>query len=427
MRKCTALSTITASWIPRVSLFLLVTACLSYSSPLRAQSVKIIKATPVRDRVTLDIKVKGEEGRPVVNLKRKDFTIYVDDNPVSFNREDWRSAKDNKTDPAWIVFLLDMSGSMKEKDGSDIRKLDGAIQAIQDFITATEQRNQNTKIAVIPFGEVNEDQGGTCKGYPVNNTTIDKSKFYSPGNPQLTTHLTNLKAETPCASTNLYAPLIKAVEFLSDEEDPEFYPPKEKKNQRSPRLSVILLSDGYHNSTKPRKEEGFEELQELLRDNERIVVHSLGYGLTPEELGNKYNLGRPAKLTDVNRGVPSEEFLDTEELDKIAGITEGICEISADSKEVTKALQHFLNDILGEYQITYTEPNPERASQHTVQVEINSNHINTGRSDGKSYTIAAFGRTLPGTTRLLLFVSSIIGLGVGGVIPFWLWSQKLEK
>ena len=82
----------------------------------------------------------------------------------------------------------------------------------------------------------------------------------------------------------------------------------------------------------------------------------------------------------------------------------------------------FLNALLGEYEITYTQPNAERGSKHNVGVAVES-----VPSESKSYTITVFGRSLPLQVRLLMLLIVLIAIGGGGVLPFWLWAKALKR
>ena len=86
----------------------------------------------------------------------------------------------------------------------------------------------------------------------------------------------------------------------------------------------------------------------------------------------------------------------------------------------------FLNALLGEYEVVYLEPNPVRGSKHEVFVTatVNGKDVDTAQ---KSYTINAFGRSLPQQTRLIMTGLVLLLLGLGGVVPFWNWSQRLKQ
>ena len=410
-----ALSTTIVSSIRKLSLSLLMLGCLTNPSWGKAQEVEIIGNPVVKDdRVTVRVKVKDELDKPVMGLEYTDFNLKVDGEKVELKNKDWKSPKETVPPPAWIIVLLDFSGSMNQRDSRGYTKLEGAVKAIRKFIQLSADRGGNTQIAIVPFG----DSGGNCKGYPVNNKTLDK--FFSAGDFKLQNSLDYLASLTPCAATNLYDPLEEAVRFLANQQDTRFHLPEES-TAPDPRLSVVLLSDGYHN--KPNEQRDFERLIELLQSKSEIVVHTLGYGLTPEELAKKYKVvNRRATRADLESGkIPAEEFVDKEKLAQIAQATGGIAEFSGNAQDIAESLQVFLNSLLGEYQITYTQPNAERGSKHSVSVIANS-----VTSEPKPYTITVFGRSLPLLVRIFMIVCTFLLIGLGGILPFSLWAKKLK-
>ena len=401
--------------------------CLTNPSWGQEEKVEIIgKPIVDEDRVTIRVKVKDEEDKPVMGLDYTDFNLKVDGEEVGFKNQDWKSPRETIPPPAWIIVLLDLSGSMNQLDIRDSTKLEGAVEAIRTFVDHSAKRGGNTQVAIIPFGE----SGAGCEGYPVNDKTLDK--FFPAGDFKLQNYLDYLAGLTPCASTNLYEPLDRAVRFLGNKKDSRFHIPEESEESETlepkPRLSIILLSDGYHN--KPNKEKDFERLTKLFQRHPEIIVHTLGYGLTPEELGKKYQLGRTATVDDLGEGegkVPAEEFVDQEKLAEIAQLTGGIAEFSGNAQDIAESLQLFLNSLLGEYEITYTEPNPERGSKHDVSVLVRSPKDDKEvESKPKPYTITLFGRSLPLPVRLTMIVCTFLLLGLGGILPFSLWANKLK-
>lgn len=416
-------STTIASWTRRLSLSVLTVACLACPSLGQAKRAEIVGNPTVNDdRVTVRIKVTGEEERPVMGLIDTDFQLIVDDKDVTFRSKDWKSPEEAVPSPAWIVVLLDFSGSMQQDDSRGTKKIEGAIDAVREFTKVLAERGGNTQVAIVPFGEPSPR---CSQGYPVTQETLDK--FFRADDFKLQNNLDYLASLTPCASTNLYEPLNRTVRFLANTDDPRFYVPEDSQ-QPQPRLSIILLSDGYHN--KANEEQDFNTLTSLLKRNNNITVHTLGYGLTPEQLGQKYQLGRPATRADIGTGdgkVPEKEFVDRKRLAEIAQLTGGIAEFSGDAEAIAENLQLFLNALLGEYEITYTEPNPERGSKHDVRVVVTSPDGSSVTSEPKSYTIAVFGRSLPLQTRLTMLLCAFLAIGVGGVVPFYFWGQHLKR
>jgi hypothetical protein len=422
MKKFIDLSTTTASLTRTLSLSVLMVGCLSSASWGQAKVAEIVGNPTVNDdRVTVRIKVKSKEDRPVMGLEDTNFRLILDNQEVTFKNKDWKSSEETVPPPGWIVVLLDFSGSMEKLDSRGTKKIEGAINAIREFNRVSAERGGSTQIAIVPFGV----SGSGCEGYPVNKKTLNK--FFLAGDFKLQNHLDYLAGKTPCASTNLYEPLNKAIRFLADTNDPRFHPPKDS-TEPQPRLSIILLSDGYHNAK--NEEQDFKTLASLLKKNEDITVHTLGYGLTPKQLREKYKIGRPATRADIGKGkgkVPAEEFVDQVRLAEIANLTNGIAEFSGDAEAIAKNLQLFLNALLGEYEITYTEPNVQRGSKHDVRVVVKSPDGSSVTSESKSYTITVFGRSLPLQVRLTILLCIFLAMGVGGVVPFYFWGQHLKQ
>ncbi|AHJ29326.1 hypothetical protein A2T98_01415 [Nodularia spumigena CENA596] len=371
------------------------------------------------DRVTIRIKVKNEAERPVMGLQDTDFKLLVDQKEVRFATRDWKSPEESVPPPAWILVMLDFSGSMNQLDSGGTKKITGAINAVRQFIQVLSQRGGNTQISIVPFGE----SGSRCQGYPVNKETLDK--FFAANDFKLQNHLNYLAKSTPCASTNLYEPLNQAVRFLATSEEERFYV-AENSDQPQPRLSIILLSDGYHN--KANEQQDFTALTNLFRRNPLITVHTLGYGLTPQQLGQKYKLGRPATRADIGSGkVPEAEFVDQKRLEEIAKLTGGITEFSGNAKAIAANLQLFLNALLGEYEITYTQPNAERGAKHDVQVVVNIPGGKPVESPPKAYRISVFGRSLPLVVRLIMLIFTLLAIALGGIVPFYFWGKHLKQ
>ncbi len=420
--KCSGLSTTIVSWTRRVSLSILMVVFFVSPSWSQVKKVEIVGSPSVNeDKITIRIKVTKADDRPAMDLQKTDFSLIVDGKAVQFKNKDWKSSEETVPPPAWIIVLLDYSGSMKEKDSQGKTKIEGAINAVQEMSKILVDRGSNTQLSIVPFGE----PGPGCKGNPVTKEELDK--FFPVNDFKLSAYLEYLASQVPCASTNIYEPLSKAVHFLGNTKDERFYLP-DGSPKPQPRLSVIVLSDGYQNT--PNEAEDFKKLIPLLKSNEQIMVHTLGYGLTPQLLSKKYGLHHAATRADIGKGegkVPEEEFVDENRLREIAQATGGLAEFSAKAYEVAEKFKLFMNALLGEYEITYTEPNPDRGSKHDVSVVVQSPNNTSVQSERKSYTIGIFGRSLPLIVRLSMVFSAVILIGLGGVLPFWIWAQNLKR
>jgi hypothetical protein len=398
--------------------FLLVAALVDPGLAAVKKAEIVGNPTVKNDKVTIRIKVKGEGDKPVMGLQDTNFKLTVDNQEVKFKPKDWKSPEETVPPPAWIIVLLDFSGSMNQVDSRGIKKVTGAINAIRQFTKISGERGGNTQISIVPFGK----SGSNCPEYPVNKETLDK--FLAANDFKLQNNLDYLSSLTPCASTDLYEPLTKAVKFLGNTEDERFYLP-ENSSQPQPRLSIILLSDGYHNALNEYAD--FEDLKKLLKRYENITIHTLGYGLTPQELGVKYKLGRPATRGDINtRKVPEAQFVDQTRLAEIANLTGGIAEFSGDAEAIAENLQLFLNALLGEYEITYTQPNAERGSKHNVKVGVSDEKGKVVDAKQVEYTMPVFGRSLPLGVRLIMVITVLFLIIIGGIVPFHYWGKYLK-
>ncbi|WP_346294240.1 vWA domain-containing protein [Sphaerothrix gracilis] len=387
-------------------------------------AVEIVSSPKTEDdEVTVRISVTDDQNRPVVDLLDTDFQLIVDDSDLQFESRNWRRPQDVVPPPAWVIVLLDMSGSMNQPDSRGTTKLQGALESITQFKTSIYERLDTVseanipQIAIVPFGKPGEN----CEGFPVTQDELDK--FFPADAVLLDNHLDFLAKQAPCAATNLYEPLSKAIRFLGNTQDPRFSHSEESQEPK-PRLSVILLSDGYH--TEGKEAEDFENLKLLIRQNPEIAIHTLGYGLTPEELGDKYGLRRPATRNDIGSEISADEFVDQARLAEISQLAGGISEFSADAATVAEKLQVFLNALLGEYEISYVQPNADRNSSHTVKVLINAEK-GVIQSNLQKYRLTGFGRILERDVRLKIFACTLLVMGVAGVVPFWIWSNHLAE
>lgn len=395
--------------------------CLADPGLTQAKAEIVGSPSVNEDQVTVRVKVTNADGRPIADRKDNDFGIKVNGEAVDI--KDWKSPEEAVAPPAWVIVLLDFSGSMQQKDSRGTTKFQGAINAIREFIESSAKQNGDIQVAIVPFGEGDSK----CNVDRVDDEALDN--FFPAGDFKLQNYLDYLEGQTPCAATNLYEPLNRTVRFLANEEDPRFHISEdlqEESPKPDPRLSIILLSDGYHNAS--NEEQDFASLKNLLQRHQDIIVHTLGYGRTPKELGEIYKLGRDATRKDLGKGegkVPPEEFVDQERLAEIAQLTGGIAEFSGDDLAIAQSLKLFLSALLGEYEIAYTEPNPERGSKHNVSVTVSVNGEEV-ESEPKPYTVTVFGRSLPFTVRLSMLAGIFLALGLGGVVPFKIWAQKLK-
>jgi hypothetical protein len=419
-KSSTGLSTTTGFWIRKLSFSLLIVTCWASPSWAKIESAEIVDNPIVNgDRVTIRVKAKQTDGKPVLSLQEDNFQLLVNSQPIKFKSKDWKSSKEATPPPVWIVFLLDYSGSMNGKDSKGTTKVAGAIDGIKQFTQAAAKRGGDTKVSIVLFSE---DKDNSDCNYPVTAKEIDN--FLPVDDIKVTKGLESLQAKKPCrtTSTNIYDPVAETVKFLNNSKDPRFK--VDESSGIRPRLVTVLLSDGYHEVGNEQTE--FDRLIGFLQKNDSVTIHTLGYGLTQKELGSRKGMNRPAQRTDVGKSVTSLEFVDEERLAAIANTTGGISEFSPDAKTLSEKLDIFLNAILGEYEISYVEPNPERGSKRNVQVVLKTASEEV-RSPEKSYVISVFGRPVSLSKRLIMISGLGLFLLIGGVLPFWWWGKELKK
>jgi len=433
-----------ASLTHKLSLSMIMLSALI--TPAWGIKPEITDIEDIDDKVTLQIQVTGEESKPIMGLAESDFQLKVLDkkNNKTYQGKqlpfDWKSPRETTPPDAWIVVLIDFSGSMNcsqalntKCDAKAVakgkRKLDAAINALGTFIKFASERKGNTYLSIVPFGvEGKNDKPGACDYYPkVTSETLDNFSLVQ--DVKLTNFLGSLANKTPCATTNFYQALKETVKFFKNDKEGRFYP-KDKEGKPlkpQPRLSIILLSDGFDNNS------NYQEIQKTLanlQNNKDIVVHTLGYGLTPQQLGKKYSLGKPAVRGDINNPKLSQEtreqlekeFVDQKQLAEIAKLTGGVTEFAGDADEIAEKLEIFLDAIQGRYEISYIQPNVRRGGEYVATVSTQK-----VASQSKPYTLDFFGRTLPLETRILMLICIFLALGLGGVIPFYYWGKWLKE
>ncbi len=442
----------------RVSLSLLLLISLSKPALAKVETVEIIEAIPDRNegQVTLRVKAYDRNNKPVMGLPKNDFNLIVcppqgDPNKgecQTLNQADtqWKIPLPEDLPPAWIIVLLDFSGSMKQLDSDGKQtKLEGAIEAIRKFEADLVGRSNNTQIAIVPFGE----GGKKCPGNKVSDRQLNN--FKPAGDPETEKYLKQLERqlENLCAATNIYEPLRAAIQFLGNSKDPRFNPPEDS-GQPRPRLSVIVLSDGYHSiygdadNEAELEAQDYEKLVFVLKSYPGITVHTLGYGLTPEQLQQKYGLNQLPTIKDLRQSggvvaeeefsnpdrleqITKEEFVDQNRLKQIANVTRGIALFSGNAQDVASNLTEFLEAMFDEYEISYIQPkNADRGSLHNVRVAVTSPE-KTVESEPKAYVFPWVPRSLPGNIRAIVLLLVLTALLGAGFIPFLIWAKSIKQ
>jgi hypothetical protein len=448
------LSTTTASWIPKLKYALaglvlpfILTGCNnSETIPINSNLKLQTQETTDTGEVVLTLKAFDENNYPQTDLNLENVTVEVDGKPLGSSDRQGRLSisllEDRNPLPAYIVVLVDFSGSMNrpaQENTSDPSKTKAiaALETLQTLVMELAKRKNTTNMVILPFGEPGED--GSCaiaKDYAVTPNRLQPDQFAPAGSEETELNRLQSLVQNPanvCAATNLYDPISIAIEALGNENEKQFHPDEP---EPTPRLGVIVLSDGYDSVNPPEdtdaEKERFTTLEAALqqaRQTHDITVHTLGYGLTPEQLGRKYGLGRPAQRLDVTQDrpvppgrVPDDEFVDEERLVAIAHAGGGYSEFAQDPDQVAKILQSFFDAILGGYEIRYNQPGSDRGSRHTVRVIINSTDES---SPYLSYRMP-LGLQTPRNQHLSILGGTLLSLILWSTI-FYQWSQNLKK
>ncbi|MEL4895964.1 vWA domain-containing protein [Crocosphaera sp. Alani8] len=382
----------------------------------------------------MKVRVVNNERIPIRGLTTEDFEVKT---TFSNGQEEILKQPDiklippekSKPDPTYLVILLDMSGSMRHKDDSGTKKLRGAVNGIQAFLENIEAQNLPVEIALVPFGE------GCDKSYRVTQEIINENLEQSPYR-GTKSYLKNLAKVEVCASTNLYQPVTEAVEFLGNDE--RF---QADSSGIVPRLGVILFTDGFDaDPNRKREERRFQELITTLGDySSQVTIHTMGYGESLSTVYNRatciYSLSGDS-LTVNNllkwcriRGKDIREFIiDRDRLQEIAQATPGgIYRFPENAQAVMDSLNTFLTT-LREYEITYQQPNAEKAGSYQTEVVVNSETYGLSNlvSNTKTIRLKNFSyQPLSWWEHSLLLGVTII-IGSVGINKFNQWSKKLK-
>lgn len=406
-----------------------------WSQPVLASSVEIVRWSTQCDNVKLRVKAVDDSNVPIQGLKAKDFqlkTTNAQGQQITLKPSQIKflPSQQSKPDPAYIVMLLDMSGSMKNQDLAGKKKQEEAVKAVREVIRDIRAENMPVQIALIPFGEA----GKSCKqGFKVDADEISR-RLVNVTNNQLDQQLNTLAGIEVCAATIIYERLAETVKFLGESNFQS--PTKDLMGQPlPPRLAVILLSDGY-DVLRSNEKDRFQNLIEVLHQYPQVTVHAMGYGEKLRQLRDRSNCSLSNSQLTVDNisavcrlpGKDINEFIvDESRLNEIAQATGGIYRLPGNAQEVVETLRTFLTT-LREYEITYRQPGSDRASLHqtTVGVIAPSRQLNL-TAEAKPIRMSNFNYCpLPLPNRFGILVFTLIG-GLFGLFFFITWSKNLKS
>ena len=382
----------------------LLSLTLTWRPSVAAETLKIVKSydennTKHQVEAVIKFQLLDENNKPQTlkeELNKED--IKLKSNGKLVDNFTLKKPDEKKPDPNNIIILLDVTGSMNKPDqNNQIRGL-AAIAAIRSFIKDINEKEYPLKISLVPFAEDGENCGGGYLPPPVNDDIL--SKFYSSEAPELKKQLLELensfnsKNKRPCGSTDIRQPLGNAIKYLKNNS-----PFLAKGSKEPSRLGIILVSDGFDPVLSQKEKSELNELEELIKDSPEITIHTLGYGSSQ---GIEY------------------DGIDPEVLEKIAQASGGIFLFSANSKEISNALDTFLVSLLGEYEIRYQPTSIKQYKKETVELTVGE------LSEEKEFRISNV-PSLPFITRMLILGGTLIFCTIFGLLPFIAWRWYIEQ
>lgn len=404
-----------------------------------------VSPRPGGEIITLKVQVLDENNVPIEDLRRSDFKIEaakVNQTLSVINRMGLIPPGEQlKPEPAYVVILLDMSGSMQEEDDNKVKKIDGAISAIREYVKLVKDNNLPVSIALVPFGEGNISK---CN-YEVNQQIIAKS-FLLANDQELEQKITDLSQSSTCSATNLYDPLKAAVQYLGK---PDQFVQTGNNSELDantdtpeipPKVAVILLSDGYHNVNRDSEKRQFAEVEKVLKENSAVRVYTLGYGESLQHLRDRaencditnYQLTQNNAVDLISKcqlsGKSITNFIvDRPRLKQIAELGGGISQFPDNATDAVKSLETFFK-ALREYELQYKQPGAEPGELYQVKVTVNSpNRKIDVSSEPEPFRIPNFSTELPLIPdRLIILTLTLAGLG-GTLWWFKGWSEQLKK
>lgn len=427
MKNTTVLSSMIDSLIQKLKWGALVTSISLLPLPVMANTVKVERYSTNGDEVTLRVSARKDDNSPIEGLTEKQFEIETEGQTIQPN-----FAPKSARDKAYVVILLDMSGSMKNPDsGTKTQsKLSGAINAIRKFIDQASDEDIDLKISLVPFGYTGEGTT-TCKGvFDVNESTITQNPFLdvTTSGSKLISRIQELEKVKVCASTKLAEPLLAAKDYLQKQVKEE----NSLTNQVPPKLITILLSDGYDDSNKQQVKELVRKLKPQTENEPFIKVYTLGYGESLEQLRNRAQCNTAISDSDLTaqsvsqncilrNGDIREFIIDEYLLETVANSTGGIYKLSANSTEVAKSFIDILKSER-EYKLVYKQPRAESGSSHKISVRVIDPKM---ESEPTKIEFPIFQKlSLLERSGIFVFIGVLCYVGINS---FRQWSRQLKQ
>jgi len=421
---------------------------MGFSFPaIAAPSVEISSYEATQGKVKLKFNVWADGKIPIEGLTAEDFrletnksedgSVFQFDNPNELNLLE---PGQGNPDPANVIILLDMSGSMTENDASDKEKFKSAIDGIKRFIELIRTDKIPAQIALVPFGD--KAEGSDCSNTYAVNSEVIKSNFLdaTTNQPELEKQIATLSSVTPCSATNLYDPLREAVEYLGKNAQPST--PRFGETIQ-PRQVVVLFSDGFHSINRHQEPVQFSQLTKTLQQYPQVKVNTIGYGEPLTKLRDRTIDCQGISDTQLSQSPDGVNILsncrlasgagvikfimDQPRLTEIAAIANGRSLFPQTADEVGAALKEIFKS-LRQYELEYDQPDAQPGDKYKVKLSVNDAPLGLN-ADSQPFDvrIPQYGyRTLPMLLRIGILIATIAAL-VGTLSLFQQWSKKKKK
>jgi VWFA-related protein len=198
--------------------------------------------------VKLTVSVTDAQGRTVKGLKQEDFTVESDKRPQQITFFSYRD------EPSSVVFLIDLSGSMRFQRSASNR-IELVAEAFPSFLKLS---NPNSEFSVIGFSR----EARVWLNWTQNEAELDRVAK-------------QIAAESPAGHTALFDACVLGI--------------KQLQGSRHARRVLVLFTDGGDNESQEKKNRLIRLLQ-----GEDILVYAVNIGeLRPKKTGILAGEGSP--------------------------------------------------------------------------------------------------------------------------------------
>jgi Ca-activated chloride channel family protein len=330
---------------PRVGLFsALILACGAIGLAAQEQEQEKFRFRSGVELINVTATVTDEDGRFVPGLRKEDFRVFDDNDPVEVTHFS------SERVPVSLGIVLDTSGSMTPD------KMSSARGAIERFI---ELLGPDDEMFLYRFANVPELAHGWTKDRRALGRAL--GNFYAGG------------------GTAMYDAIADALPLAQ--------------TGRNRKKAIVVISDGNDTSseTTPR------ELQEMIRQSE-VMVYAIGV----DGRASTYTRNNPPRqpfpipspipgrrprwpipLPPIGGGGggggvfgrPGADGLDVAALRRVTDDTGGRTEVVNDFRDLNDATARIADELSKQYYLGYASPGTKDGRWHAIRVEVNDRRL----------------------------------------------------